>query len=132
MPSASRIRGRLAYGGVLVVPVRFLGQDVECLVDTGAAYTALSAELVALLGLPIDLHRTATIATAHGTTRTVPRIMLPEVRIGGMQVREVDTLVLTFPPALRLEGVVGMNVLRHFRMTLQQFPLIAWQPPALR
>jgi len=104
---------------VLVVPVRFLGQDVECLVDTGAAYTALSADLVALLGLPIDLHRTATIATAHDTMRTVPRIMLPEVRIGGMQVRKVDMLVLTFPPALRLEGVVGMNVLRHFRMTLE-------------
>ena len=26
--------------GVLVVPVRFLGQNVECLVDTGATYTA--------------------------------------------------------------------------------------------
>ena len=37
LPSASRIRGRLAYGGVLLVPVRVQGQDFELLVDTGAA-----------------------------------------------------------------------------------------------
>ena len=67
MPSASRIRGRLAHGGVLLVPVHFLGQDIECLVDTGAAYTALSAELVALLDLSVDSQRTVTVATAHGT-----------------------------------------------------------------
>ena len=29
LPSASRIRGRLAYGGVLLVPVRVQGQDFE-------------------------------------------------------------------------------------------------------
>lgn len=119
MPSASRIRGRLAHGGVLLVPVRFVDQDIECLIDTGAAYTALSAAFVSLLGLPVDPQRTATIATAQGTLRTVPRMTLPEVRIGGIAVREVDTLVLTLPPALRLDGVIGMNILRHFRMTLE-------------
>ena len=41
------------------------------------------------------------------------------MRIGGWQVRGVDVLVLTFPPTLRLEGLIGMNVLRHFRMTLE-------------
>jgi aspartyl protease family protein len=102
-----------------LVPVHFQGQDVECLVDTGAAYTACSAELAALLGLSIDPQRTATIATAHGTLHTVPRLMLPEVRIGGWRVHGVDALVLPFPPSLRLEGLVGMNVLRHFRMTLE-------------
>jgi clan AA aspartic protease (TIGR02281 family) len=124
------MRGRFAHGGVLLVPVRFLAQDVECLVDTAAAYTALSVELVALLGLPIDPQRMATIATAHGTLRTVPRITLHEVRIGGLQVHRVDALVLTLPPTFRSDGVVGMNVLRHFRMTLESdtAPLIL-RPP---
>jgi len=36
--------GRLAYGGVLLVPVSVQGRDFEFLVDTGAAYTALSKD----------------------------------------------------------------------------------------
>jgi hypothetical protein len=49
LPAASRIRGRLAHGSVLLVPVRVQGQDFEFLVDTGAAYTALSPEIVPYL-----------------------------------------------------------------------------------
>ena len=50
MPSASRIKGRLAHGGVLLAPVSVEGQSFEFLVDTGAAYTALSKDVIALLG----------------------------------------------------------------------------------
>jgi predicted aspartyl protease len=59
LPSASRIRGRIVHGGVLLVPVKVEGQDVEFLVDTGSAYTALSTDLVALLDITIDPYRIA-------------------------------------------------------------------------
>lgn len=68
LPSASRIRGRLAYGGVLLVPVRIQGQDFELLVDTGAVYTALSKDVVALLGMTRTPQRTAAIIPAHGVS----------------------------------------------------------------
>jgi aspartyl protease family protein len=99
--------------------MRIQGQDIECLVDTGAAYTALSTSLAALFGLPIDPQHTVPIATAHGTLLTVPMITLPEVRLGGSLMRGVEAIVLTFPPTLHIEGIVGMNVLRHFRVTLE-------------
>jgi hypothetical protein len=41
-PSVSRIQGRSAYGGVLLVPVQINALDLEFLVDTGVAYTAIS------------------------------------------------------------------------------------------
>ena len=95
------------------------GLDVECLVDTGAAYTALSRDLVALLHLTINPHRTVTIAPAHGALVTVPLLTLAEVRLGGVRVPGVEALVLAFPRELRLDGLVGMNVLRQFRVTLE-------------
>ena len=119
MPSASRIRGRLTHGGVLLVPVRVQGQDFEFLVDTGAAYTALSRDVVALLGIPVDLHRTMAIAPAQGRTFRVPLITIPEFHIGGFQLGDVMAIVLDFPPELKIDGVVGMNVLRQFRMTIE-------------
>ena len=119
MPSANRIRGRLAYGGVLLVPVQLQGHDIECLVDTGAAYTALSADLVTLLGFASIPQRTAHIVKAQGAPRTVPVVTLSSVRLGGVFVPEVEAIVLDFPSIVRLDGIVGMNILRHFRMTLE-------------
>lgn len=119
MPSASRIRGRLAHGGVLLVPVHIEGLDVEFLVDTGAAYTALSRDLMALLRLTVDPQHTVTVAPAHGELVTVPKLTLAEVRLGGTRVPDVEALVLAFPQALRLDGLLGMNVLRQFRVTLE-------------
>jgi clan AA aspartic protease (TIGR02281 family) len=119
LPSASRIRGRLAHGGVLLVPVRVQGQDVEFLVDTGSAYTALSKDLVALLGIEIDPKLTVAIAPAHGPIRRVPLITIAELSIGGFRMADVKAVVLDFPPELKLDGVLGMNVLKQFRMTIE-------------
>lgn len=119
MPSASRIRGRLAHGGVLLVPVRVRGQDLEFLVDTGSAYTALSRDLVDLLGIAIDPHRTAAIALAHGTILKVPLITVAELSIGRFRTASVDAIGLEFPHELKLDGVLGMNVLKLFRMTIE-------------
>jgi len=57
---------------VLLVPVRVQGRRAELLLDTGAAYTALSRDLVGLLGITIDPQRTGAIAPAQGTIMRVP------------------------------------------------------------
>jgi len=119
LPAASRIRGRLAHGSVLLVPVRVQGQDFEFLVDTGAAYTALSPEIVTLLGLIVVPSRTITIVPAYGALVQVPVITIAELRIGGLQVLHVEAMVLQFPQPLKLDGLLGMNVLKQFRMTIE-------------
>lgn len=119
MPSASRIRGRFAYGGVLLVPVRVQGQDAEFLVDTGAAYTALSRDLVGLLGLTIAPQRTAALAPVQGTMIRVPLITIAELSVGGLRAAHVDAVMVEFPRELQLDGVLGMNFLKQFRMTIE-------------
>ena len=119
MPSASRIRGRFAYGGVLIVPVRVQGHDTEFLVDTGAAYTALRKDLVDLLGITIDPRRTSAIAPVQGTIMRVPLITIAELSLGGFRAANVDAVVVEFPRELKLDGVLGMNFLKQFRMTIE-------------
>jgi len=119
LPSASRVRGRLAYGGVLLVPVRVQGRDFEFLVDTGAAYTALSKDVIALLGMSSDPQRTANIVPIHGGILRVPVVTITELRIGGLRIADVTAVVLDFSPALKFDGMLGMNVLKQFRMTIE-------------
>ena len=119
MPSASRIKGRLVHGGLLLVPVMVHGQDFEFLIDTGAAYTALSKEIVSLVRISLDPHRTLLIAPAQGRVFKAPILTILELRMGGIRLVNILAVVLAFPPELRLDGVVGVNVLRRFRMTIE-------------
>ena len=119
MPSASRIRGRLAHGGVLLVPVRVQGRDFDLLVDTGAAYTALSKDVIALLAMPSDPRRTVNIVSIHGGILRVPVVTITELRIGGLRIANVTAVVLDLSPALKFDGILGMNVLQQFRVTVE-------------
>jgi len=119
LPSASRIKCRLAHGGVLLAPVSVEGQVFEFLIDTGAAYTALSKDVVALLGISIDPQRVAAIAPAQGKTFSAPVITIQELSVGGFRMAKVAAVVLDFPQELKLDGVLGMNVLRRFRLTIE-------------
>src|SRR5258707_10780783 len=105
--SASRIRGRLAHGGILLIPVWVQGQDFEFLLDTGAAYTALSRDMISLLGIMVDPRRMATIAPAHGGVFQAPMVTMKEVRIGGFRLTDIAAVVLEFPPVLKIDGVLG-------------------------
>ena len=101
------------------MPVRVQGRDFELLVDTGAAYTALSKDVVALLGISSNPQRTANIVSIHGGILRVPVVTITELRIGGLRIANVAAVVLEFPPGLRFDGILGMNVLKQFRMTIE-------------
>ncbi len=119
LPSASRVRGRLAHGGLLLVPVCVHEQTFEFLIDTRAAYTALSKDIVSLLDLMIVSHRILAIAPAQGAIFHAPVVTLREFQIGGFRLANVTAIVLAFPHALKIDGIVGMNVLRLFRFTVE-------------
>ena len=103
----------------MLVPVQIDALDFEFLVDTGAAYTAISTDLATLLDLTPSPQRQLRIVLAQGAPLNMPQVLLPELLIGRMRLSQVDALVMTFPAALMLDGILGMNVLSQFRMTLE-------------
>jgi clan AA aspartic protease (TIGR02281 family) len=104
---------------VLLVPVRVQGRDFELLVDTGAAYTALSKDVIALLAMPSDPRRTVNIVSIHGGILRVPVVTITERRIGGLRIANVTAVVLDLSPTLKFDGMLGMNVLQQFRVTVE-------------
>jgi predicted aspartyl protease len=42
-----------------------------------------------------------------------------ELSIGGFRVTNTEAVVLELPHQLRLDGLLGMNVLKQFRMTIE-------------
>lgn len=102
-----------------MVPVRVEGQDFEFLLDTGAAYTAVSKDMVALLDLPVDPQQMVAIAPAHGRVFPAPLVTIGELQIGGFRLTALTAVVLDFPSILKIDGILGMNILRQFRMTLE-------------
>ena len=103
----------------MLVPVRLCGQNFDFLVDTGAAYTAINPRLATLFDLTTFPQPQLTIAPVQGRAQSVPQVLLPDLRIGGIELTKVDALVVSFPVGLRLQGIIGMNVLRQFRVTLE-------------
>lgn len=95
------------------------GQHFEFLLDTGAAYTAVSREIADLLDLKTYPDLTLLIAPAQGQTIRVPVATLADLSVGGMHLSNVRVVILEFPDRLKLDGLLGMNVLRNFRFTIE-------------
>jgi len=100
------------------------GMPVEMMADTGATYVALTYKTALSLGLqPSDLPFTKETETANGATSVAP-VMLDEVRIGDIVVRQVEAVV-TGPGRLRqnLLGMSFINRLSRFEMSGRRLTL---------
>jgi len=67
-----------------------------------------------------DLQRPMTrrsIASVQGVDAGVPSFRLQSLQVGGIIVQALEVLVITFSPRLRIDGILGVNLLEHFRST---------------
>lgn len=87
------------------------GSEVELMTDTGATYVALSYETALGLGYrPEDLPFTSESETANGVARVAP-IMLREVRVGDIVVRDVQAVVAE--PGKMSQNLLGMSFINR-------------------
>lgn len=96
--------------GHFYVKAQLNGQPTTLLIDTGASTLAISEELADAAGLthcrPQQSH------TANGITNTC-MARLDRLQIGPASLQQVQVSIL---PRLSGPGLLGMNVLQHFRM----------------
>jgi len=86
-------------------------------VDTGSSYVVIPWRLINALGIKIDPKRVLQITTAT-TVETVPKITIPEVKVIGKSVKDVEAIVKDLPPESHVDGLLGLSFLRHFRLTI--------------
>jgi predicted aspartyl protease len=111
-----------AGGAAIVVPVYINGRGpIDLILDTGATFTCLDSTLVRELALPA---RVASIGAAVGVggSGAVRLVRVDSLRVGEVRVRALTACELDLA-GLRVigkdvRGLLGLNFLRNFRMTL--------------
>ena len=122
---ATRSAGRISVpvrviGNLVVVAATVNGTPATLMVDTGANVTILSKAIAerADVTVPADA-RLLPVRVAGGGTISVPFVPLKSLAIGAATVEDLDVGVYdVLPGARRIDGLVGGDFLRHFRVAL--------------
>jgi clan AA aspartic protease (TIGR02281 family) len=94
------------------------GASVRLLIDTGASMTILTPRALAGSGYR-DTGRSALFSTANGRVRA-PVYTLDALSVGSWQVSRIDIGVLELDDSRTIDGLLGMNFLRHFQFFIDQ------------
>lgn len=82
--------------------------------DTGASYTMLPPEKLALVGYaPHAATKTIEILTASGTEWT-PVVTIGSLRFLSCEAKYLEVVSHALPPTSPVEGLLGLNALHHF------------------
>jgi predicted aspartyl protease len=109
-------------GAALVVPVHVNGEGpFDFVLDTGATLMCLDQGLVSRLGVVVDEARRGMAAGIEGTGG-IQLVGLDSVRVGDARATELSACVLdlahTQALGIEFDGLIGLNFLREFRVTL--------------
>lgn len=103
-------------GSWIIVPVTFNGTVKASLqLDTGASSTLVSRRIANSLALnPVGARRAVTVS---GTiTLSVARVR--SLNVGGAEIRDLVVAIHDFSPDPRVEGLLGLDFLKHFHVSL--------------
>jgi predicted aspartyl protease len=103
-------------GSWVIVPVTFnRALKAYLQFDTGASSTLVSRRIANNLGLsPLGSRRGVTV----GGIITVPAARLVSLRVGEAEVKDLIVSIHDFSPDPRVEGLLGMDFLKHFHVSL--------------
>jgi len=103
-------------GTWIVVPVTFnRALRAHLQLDTGASVTMVSSRIANKLGL-------STLGSRRGVTVggiiTVPTARVNSLNVGGAEVNDMVVSIHDFSPHPRIDGLLGMDFLKHFLVSL--------------
>jgi clan AA aspartic protease (TIGR02281 family) len=91
-------------------------RTMSILVDTGASVTTISDYILTSIGYTAA-SKPVTVTTASGTARVHSKT-ITKVRIGSVEIENVDVYAHNFPDECFSDGVIGMNVLEKFNFSV--------------
>ena len=88
-------------------------------VDTGASITSIPADIALSIGVdPSKPIKRIEIITASGT-EYVPVVKIPCVQFLGFNLKNVEIACLNLPPQSTVSGLLGLNILKNFNLSLK-------------
>jgi len=107
---------------LIVRNVKIIGDKgfvkVDMILDTGAAFTALSWADLKVIGYdPAVVPGRQEIITANGVIE-VPKLKVDCVAVRNAEAREVDIICHDIPELAGIRGLLGLSFLKHFRTVI--------------
>ena len=94
--------------------------NISLLIDTGASLTMISPDVFQQHGIQYEnTGRVGTFNTANGPVKA-PVYVLDSLTVGGWQVSQLEVGVLALHGDSNIDGLLGMNFLRHFQFFIDQ------------
>lgn len=112
-PKGTRIVMNAGSGGHFTTTGQINGRSAQFIVDTGATMVSMGTQDAERLGIDYRAGQLARSDTANGTV-TVYRVKLASVRVGDVEVYDVDAIVM---PAMPGQVLLGNSFLNRFQMT---------------
>ena len=107
------------HGDHFLVAARLAdGSSVRLLIDTGASMTILTPPIPAQGGYT-DTGQKRVFSTANGRV-AAPLYRLDVLSVGDWQVSQIEVGVLELADSPHIDGLLGMNFLRHFQFFIDQ------------
>lgn len=96
------------------------GRSIRLLIDTGASLTILTPDVLEQNGFGYqNTGRSGVFNTANGPVRA-PIYKLDSLSVGDWQVNQLEIGVLDLSGGSNIDGLLGMNFLRHFQFFIDQ------------
>ena len=111
------------FGNGLYIPVQLWSvmenkyKDISLTLDTGASVTTLTPEIFFALGYEPSAKPKMKLTTASDVTY-VSHYMLDAIKLGDIELNNIEAYGLKFPEESFSMGVIGLNVLRQFDVGL--------------
>jgi hypothetical protein len=103
-------------GASVIVPVTFNGAlKANLALDTGATITVVSRRIATILALSsLGASKVGTV----GGIITVPLARLGSLKVGDSEVHDLVVSIYDFSTDPRIEGLLGLDFLKHFHVSL--------------
>ncbi len=93
--------------------------QVTLVLDLGASYTQLPRRVIEAIGCRIPKRAKRIKVVTAGGVKRAPLIRLKQLTALRCSVNNLDVLCLDLPPEAKVDGLLGLNFLRHFNLYLK-------------
>lgn len=86
--------------------------------DTGASTTIIRESILRVIGYTSELLTAFATFGDASQSHFVPKVILKSFSLAGAKVENLEVLCHTIPEEHGIDGVIGLNFLRHFNLNL--------------
>jgi predicted aspartyl protease len=96
-----------------------LSHYATLVLDLGASYTQLPRRVIEAIGCRIPKKTKRVRVVTAGGVKRAPLVQIRQLTALNCTVRNLDVLCLDLPPEAKVDGLLGLNFLRHFNLHLK-------------